>query len=364
MVASDVAGDTPAGPAVGDTTDLFGLRSPLVVRALLVLGVIYVVVTVGTCLSIESVWSWFGFGVAFLILATDLAVMTHGRGDPLPARTAILAIGLLLGGTALAWWSVPASTFQPVQCLPAAITGVVILALLVIRGRIGIAWVAAVGMSLSAAAWSATRGLGFAAGLVFTSWLYPVMLFASLFGVMLRPIADNIRTLRARAVRHASSSAASAAAAEERERQLALLDQQARPLVEQVAVAHEFTAEEVAQARLVEAGLRDGIRAPAWQSARVRTAVWQARQRGVAVVLLDDGGMVGAPDLQTRLDEILIAELDAMSSGRVTARVMPPGRPARATIVLADRAGMRRYLCARNGYITGGDLIGGDVGPP
>lgn len=355
MDGPDVAADE-VDPAIEDTTDLFGLRSPLVVRALLALAVIYLVVTIGSGVNITSVWSWVGFAGAFGLLAVDLAVLTRLRGDPLPARAAAVAAGLMLGGTALAWWSVPAATFAPVQCLPAAIAGIVALALLVVRGRIGTAWVGAVAMSLSAATWAAARGLGFTAGLVFTSWVYPVMLFASLFGVMLRPIAETIGTLRARAVRDASDSAATVAAAEERERQVALLDRQARPLLMQVAAEHAFTVNEVRDARLVEAGLRDGIRAPAWQAVAVRAAVWQARRRGVTVVLFDDGGTAEVPAVQAHLDDLLVAELGAMRTGRVTARVMPPGRPTRASIVLARADGVRRYDCAHNGQITGGDV--------
>ncbi|MEE3851077.1 ATP-binding protein [Gordonia sp. LSe1-13] len=346
--------ETSVEPMSDDAVDIFGLRSPQVVRALLALGVTYVIVTIGSGLEIRSVWNWVGLTVAFVVLAGDLALLTRRRGDPLPLRDGCGALALMVIGTGTAWWSVPAATFEPAQCLPAAIGGIVVLALLAIRGRVGIAWVGAVAMSLSAGIWGWARDIGFVDGIAFTSWVYPVMLFASLFAVMLRPIAAGIRTLRARAVRFAADDAALAAATDERDRQLALLDREARPMLQKVAAGHVFRADEVALARLIEAQLRDGIRAPAWQSGQVRAAVWQARRRGVAVVLLDDGGMNDARGLQARLDDLVVAELAKMRSGRVTARVMPPGRATRATIVATDDSGVRRHDCAADGTLTSG----------
>ncbi|MFW0784006.1 hypothetical protein AAFP35_05745 [Gordonia sp. CPCC 206044] len=326
-----------------DIDDLFGLRSRPVTGAVIVLGVMYVVVTVGSGLDIDSVLSWVGLTVAFGILAVDVVAMTRIPGHRLPYPAGVLGVVLMVAGTALALWSLPMDTFEPAQVSPSAVTGIVVLALLAVRGRLGPAWTGAVALTLSAGIWGAGRGLGFATGAGYTTWVYPVMIFATLFAVMLRPMARSIVILRTRAVRFAADDAAALAVAEERDRQLAQLERRARPLLEQVAGGHEFSAAEVARARLVEAELRDGIRAPSWGAARVRDAVWQARERGINVVLLDDGTTPLAPAVQSMLDDTLVAELDGLDDGRVTARVLPQGRAIRATVVVNSGGVTRRH---------------------
>ncbi|NDZ94320.1 hypothetical protein G3I13_11855 [Streptomyces sp. SID6673] len=346
--------DVPAMRPPGEAVDLFGLRSLPVVGALLAYGAVYTVVTIGSGLEIRGPANWLGLATAFVLLAADLAVLIRVVGDPFPFRWGVAAVAVMIAGTATAWWSVPTDTFQTLQCLPAAVSGIVVLALLAVRGRLGLAWIGAATMSLSASLWGGFRGLGFVTGLGYTLWVYPVMIFASLFVVMLRPMADSIRTLRDRELGYAASDAASLAAAAERDRQLGRLDRQARPLLEQVADDHEFSRIEVQRARLVEAQLRDGIRAPAWDSARVRTAVWRARERGVSVVLFDDGGRNGDDSVQQRLDDALIDELEGLGGGRVTARVLPPGRATRATIVVNVDDASRRYDVTEAGEIVAG----------
>ncbi|GAA3698019.1 hypothetical protein GCM10022238_12410 [Gordonia hankookensis] len=338
----------------GEAVDLFGLRSLPVVGALLAFGAVYIVVTIGSGLEIRGPANWLGLAAAFVLLAADLAVLIRVVGDPFPFRWGVVAVAVMIAGTATAWWSVPTDTFQTLQCLPAAVSGIVVLALLAVRGQLGLAWIGAATMSLSASLWGGFRGLGFVTGLGYTLWVYPVMIFASLFVVMLRPMADSIRTLRDRELGYAASDAASLAAAAERDRQIGRLDRQARPLLEQVADGHEFSRTEVQRARLVEAQLRDGIRAPAWDSARVRAAVWRARERGVSVVLFDDGGLIGDDSVQQRLDDALVDELEDLGGGRVTARVLPPGRATRATIVVNVGDASRRYDVTEAGEIVAG----------
>ncbi|AZG48344.1 hypothetical protein [Gordonia insulae] len=348
----DVA-TAPSGESTSaDVVDLFGVRSRPVVGALLAFGVVYVVVTVGSGLENDSVSSWVGLSTAFLILASVLVGLIRVEGDPYPLPAGVIAVTMLVTGASIAWWSVPLSNFETLQCMPAAITGIVVLALLAVRGRLTLSWIGTVAMSLAAGIWAAFRGLGFVTGVGYTSWVYPVMIFASLFVVMLRPMAARIGALRARELRYAAADAAATAAADERDRQLARLDLRARPVLAQVAAAHDFSTAEVSAARLVEAALRDGIRAPSWASPRVREAVWRARERGVSVILLDDGIGVRADDVQTRLDGVLVDELESRDARRVTARVMPPGRPTRATIVVNTAGGTRYHECSADGAIT------------
>lgn len=102
----------------------------------------------------------------------------------------------------------------------------------------------------------------------------------------------------------------------------------------------EVTPEIAMEARLLEAELRDEIRAPYFTGTEVVAAARRARSRGVEVVLFDDrgdatrgGGTEYEERLRARIVERAVAALDEAGAGRVVVRACPAGRPWAATIL-------------------------------
>mgnify|MGYP000882425707 FL=1 len=102
----------------------------------------------------------------------------------------------------------------------------------------------------------------------------------------------------------------------------------------------ELTPELSMKALLLEAELRDEIRAPFFTGTEVVAAARRARSRGVEVVLFDDRGDAtrgGSTEyeerLRTRIVERAVAALDEAGAGRVVVRACPAGRRWAATIL-------------------------------
>lgn len=95
-----------------------------------------------------------------------------------------------------------------------------------------------------------------------------------------------------------------------------------------------------ANASLLAQRLRDSIRSPHFDEPALNRAIWDARSRGTVVSLLDDGADGSPPetDLHRELAAVLLDE----SAERVTARILPPGRTARGTIVVHAGGETRR----------------------
>ena len=149
----------------------------------------------------------------------------------------------------------------------------------------------------------------------------------------------------------AAAEATMAAENGERDRQLARLDKVARPILERIAEGAELTAAEREQCRLLEAELRDGLRAPQLVTDELSSAARGARSRGVEVVLLDDGGFAGVPRwVRERVVEAATRELDAANTGSVTVRVLPMGRRILATVLAnSDEQDRRTEIDAAGG---------------
>ena len=88
------------------------------------------------------------------------------------------------------------------------------------------------------------------------------------------------------------------------------------------------------EAQLLEARLRDDLRARCFRLTDVTRAAHDARARGVHVELLDDGALDAAPaSLRERVFTRTVHALAQASDGAVVVRVWPPGRELVATVV-------------------------------
>lgn len=125
-----------------------------------------------------------------------------------------------------------------------------------------------------------------------------------------------------RAIEIDSAVAAASAARAEKLKRLQETLSTALPLLERIRdESSELTEHDKTEAVLMEAQLRDGIRARSLLNEEVIKATRDARLRGVEVQLLDDGGLDDLSDeaRQPYLDEICL-RLNKVNSGKVVIR--------------------------------------------
>lgn len=134
-----------------------------------------------------------------------------------------------------------------------------------------------------------------------------------------------------------TATAAESAIRQERSERITTTLEEALPLLETIA-SGSFSTEDRREATFLEAELRDEIRGRTLINSKLKAAVRSARSRGVEVVVLDEGGLVGISEPEKdSLRDRLAKELDEIKSGRVTIR-SPHLSGVRATFV-ASRAG-------------------------
>src|SRR5690606_5010959 len=109
------------------------------------------------------------------------------------------------------------------------------------------------------------------------------LLMATFFGLTIRPAARDIFLLREEGTERAAAEAAHRAVLDERDRQLVGLDSLVRPLLERLADPRALTDAERRACGLLEAQLRDSLRARSLAVPMVTAAARAARGRGVDV---------------------------------------------------------------------------------
>lgn len=123
---------------------------------------------------------------------------------------------------------------------------------------------------------------------------------------------------------------------ERSERITATLDE-TLPLLEKISRG-TFSAQDRREATLLEGQLRDAIRGRMLINSNLKESVTSARSRGVEVVILDEGGLVGISEQEKdSLRNRLAKELDEIKSGRVTIR--SPQQPGVRATFVASRKG-------------------------
>lgn len=291
--------------------------------------------------------------LSVLVVAAGIGGLMATKTDPMPKPTA-LAVGAC----------VPAAALIVAIALPGPVTipnqsnalgaGVALCAFMCVRGRVGIAWTAEMASVAIFTIWGPLTGQGALAGFTLILPNLAVLMMATVFARIMRPAAIEVRRLHAAAAEETGAISELTARQAERERQNSKLQQLAWPTVDLMASGTHLTDEQIAESLLTEARLRDSVRAPILDVPHIVTAARQARQRGVEVVLLDDRGMNDVPaGTRKAFYDVAVEWLSAMTGGKITVRVLPPGRPLLATIVAITADGVQRDLdMAADGTVT------------
>ena len=286
-----------------------------------------------TLTGVSAAWPEYA---AVLALSAAVILLLRAPGDPPSARSTVLMTVSGPVAAALVFAVLPVPLAGSLQTWPLGMS-VVIYTFMCVRGRTPAAWLGlALTMSV-AIGWAVVTGQGFLYGLSFSAINIAPLLMATFFAFTIRPLAAAIFALRTQSTVRIASQAAAAAALEERDARLASLDALARPLLQRIADGPDPTDEEVLACRLLEAELRDTLRARGLVRPDLARAARSARARGVEVMMLDDRSPDALDDdVRDRIVAATARALDAAEAGAVTVRLLPPGRPVAATILLDD----------------------------
>lgn len=273
--------------------------------------------------------------IAVIVCVAAVFGLVRVEGDPLPlwAATAMAWTGAVSTGAVLS--VTPAEpTPHPVELWTFGMSTTV-LVFLCVRGRTLFAWAGLILMLLTAGVWAALTGPGFGYGIGISLINAGPVLMGTVLAYTIRPLARSIYLLRAQSTRRFAAQSAAAAALEERDAQLGRLDVYARPLLDRIRSGEPLTAGERVECGLLEARLRDALRAPALQAPDVAVAAAAARRRGVEVVMLDDHAMDAVGEsIRRDVYREVVDVLDSAWSGSVTVRVLPPSRAAMVSMLM------------------------------
>lgn len=348
-----------------DISTIFKVRSRFVIVAYAAFLAVCLAVVITAGIDLESSATTFvGAVVSCLLFVGAGTLVLFVRGDPFPAWATAAVAAATVGGTALSYFTMPVPTDPQLTGIPSG-APLIALAFLAVRGRVLMAWLINIAATAVMAVWFGVTDQDPMTAIWLMAPGFAILIMGSLFSYMLRPMARRIAELRARSRRQAADDAAAEAAAKVRAARLSLLEERTRPLLRRIAERDHFDEDDVATARLVEARLRDGIRAPGLDTPLIRDAVWRARERGADVLLLDDGALddldaAQAEAARRRLLALLAARIDTLDAqDSLTARLLPPDREVLATVVVLDAVEgserLRREYC-REDLLPGGGV--------
>lgn len=293
------------------------------------------------------------FGVGFVVLVVGLGVLLYAPGDPLPRwATALVMVAPVLTMVLTVEGLTPGSLLVlQVMANGAGVTQ----AFLAIRRTPVCGWVSL--LLCAVTVFPVAVASDFPPGRLFLVLLTnaAVLVVASLFTTVINPTAESVTALRTQTAEEFASRAADTARLRERDAQLSHLDERVRPMLVQIAAGEPLSEAQIRDCRMMEAQLRDRIRAPGLAEPDFEDLVSAARDRGVKVRLLDDSNpprRIGA----TALIAMRIragAELQrAHSDDEVVVRILPRGRDRLGTVQVVGDGRTRRVEYDLDGQVA------------
>lgn len=320
------------------------------------LALVHFILLVYEC-AVHSYWHWPPAALSFIALLPPAVLLLKAWPDALlprwVARLTVVVIAavnfLVLPQIITTGWPGYAS-----WCTGA---GSDLSRGLLMRGRPVYAWAGSAATTLATAYWVISTGRPLL--MIFTYMLGHYFTLVSWHGVA--HLSTRATTQIAATQRETARLQAQQRAHEEADRimtsRMASVRQRVTPLLTQIADGKAPTPKLCSQAYLLEAELRDEIRAPFFTGTSIVTSAQAARRRGTEVILLDDSGDNTTIDDQVRTNAVnyVTKFLNVTQSNRVVIRLNPPRRPTLLTIVTDDT----RYRLDRQG-----ELIAEGMGAP
>lgn len=321
------------------------------------LALVHFILLVYEC-AVHSYWHWPPAALSFIALLPPAVLLLKAWPDALlprwVARLTVVVIAavnfLVLPQIITTGWPGYAS-----WCTGA---GSDLSRGLLMRGRPVYAWAGSAATTLATAYWVISTGRPLL--MIFTYMLGHYFTLVSWHGVA--HLSTRATTQIAATQRETARLQAQQRAHEEADRimtsRMASVRQRVTPLLTQIADGTAPTPKLCSQAYLLEAELRDEIRAPFFTGTSIVTSAQAARRRGTEVILLDDSGDNTTIDDRTRTNAVnyVTKFLNITQSNRVVIRLNPPRRPTLLTIVTDDT----RYRLDRQGELiaesTGGKM--------
>ena len=320
------------------------------------LALVHFILLVYEC-AVHSYWHWPPAALSFIALLPPAVLLLKAWPDALlprwVARLTVVVIAavnfLVLPQIITTGWPGYAS-----WCTGA---GSDLSRGLLMRGRPVYAWAGSAATTLATAYWVISTGRPLL--MIFTYMLGHYFTLVSWHGVA--HLSTRATTQIAATLRETARLQVQQRAHEEADRimtsRMASVRQRVTPLLTQIADGKAPTPKLCSQAYLLEAELRDEIRAPFFTGTSIVTSAQAARRRGTEVILLDDSGDNTTIDDQVRTNAVnyVTKFLNITQSSRVVIRLNPPRRPTLLTIVTDDT----RYRLDRQG-----ELIAEGMGAP
>ena len=301
---------------------------------------------------------WGGLVAAYLLFGAATVMLGMSPLGEFGTGRARIVGALVVLGVAVTWGSAAVahdsalSTYHPMLT-----TSTIVWTILILRDHLYTAWASVIASTVLGLVLGPLTGASAWFNLVLPRATLTVLFIGTTASVLLHRHISELEVLLAR--RRADEAGVETrrddlAARDERFRRISA---RVRPLLDEIASGREVTEEDVVEARLIEARLRDGIRGRVLDVPQVREAVWDARLRGVSVSVLDDGGLADAPSEQTAavvdaVAEVLERELDGRTGGEVVARVAPAGRHPIATVAVVAEDRRRRVELGSDGSVV------------
>ncbi|QBJ96255.1 hypothetical protein ERC79_09960 [Rhodococcus sp. ABRD24] len=331
-----------------DVRDLLGMRTRGAWLILTCYFAAMATVTVASSVHVTNPWPPVAATIV-LVAATIMLVVVPG--DPLPT---VATIALTMSGPvacALVLWVTPPTAGSSLQTWIHG-GGTAIYCFMNVRGRRITPWLGLAGMITVFALWAQNSGQGAMSGIALVAIDAAPLVMAALLSFTLRPTAKAVFSLRAQTTARVAELSADTAASDERRRQLRHLDSLVRPLLERIATNEELTEAERTECELLEAHLRDRLRAPILSTLEIDNAAYRARTRGIDVVFIDDRGPHDLDETLTSVVHAAASEaLDSARTGQVCVRVLPAGRSVIASVSVDDERGSRLHEIDHTGRI-------------